>query len=162
MIDKIAIRRQLRRALAPTSRADYNKKYWPKWLENRLTTLAIYGYTDKEYEGPGDCDPVSIKCLREYQKGRSYDAIAGNLGLSRSTVQNYISRALSWVIDNTPDELLINVPVEHTIYRIEGCPHCKGTLIWSDDDACYWCSSCSREFTEDNKPVIKTPENIKI
>lgn len=144
-LDRDAIRKAIRKALLPSTRTpNYQKQHWPKWLEDRLTTLAIYSYSDKN-----DCKQQYIQCLRLFSRGISYHAIARDMGLKRNTVQVYISKALDWVIDNTPDSLLINIPLSHTQYRIGGCPHCqehgfKGDLIWDDTEGRYWCLSCSR------------------
>jgi hypothetical protein len=143
-IDKDAIRKQVKKALSPVSGANYQKQHWPKWLEDRLTTLAIYSFSDKN-----QCNQQHIQCLRYYSSGRDYQTIAVEMNLKRDTVQKYVRLALNWVIDNTPDYLLINIPIEHTNFRLAGCPHCaeqgfKGDLIFDDAEGEYWCLQCGR------------------
>jgi hypothetical protein len=146
--DRKSIRHMLRKSLLPTDRADYSKRYWPKWIEDRLTTLAIYSYSDKE-----QCLPAYMQCLRLYSKGYDYSAIGADCGLKHETVEKYIIKALDWIIDNTPENLLINIPVEHTKYRLKGCPKCHGDLMWDDADGSYWCLACSRTYNETNQPM---------
>ncbi len=150
-LDRSEIRKVLRRALRPAPRANYHKPHWPKWLEDRLTTLAIYGYSDKS-EYPHQ---KAVECLRLYGQGMSYDAIAHNVQLSKGTVQVYISNLIDWIIDSTPIYLLRNIPVENTTYRINGCPHCGGTLAWDESEGEYWCLSCARSFDESNSSTVK-------
>ena len=149
-IDRLAIMRQIRKSLLPNSRANYNKQHWPKWLEDRLTTLAIYGYTDKS-----ECPEKEIQCLKMFSEGLDYKTIAINTKLKPQSVQVYISKALYWIVDNTPDKLLANVPIGQTQYRLKACPHCGGDEMWSDEDGAYWCLSCSRYYNEANQPMIK-------
>jgi hypothetical protein len=148
--DKNAIKKMLRKSLLPNPKANYNKEYWPKWLEDRLTTLAIYSTSDKSL-----CPVNEIECLRRYSAGQDYYTIAVNLRLKPQSVQVYISKALDWVVENTPVPLLANVPISNTEYRLGGCPHCKGDLFWSDADGAYWCTACSRYFDSNNNPIAK-------
>jgi len=141
LIDESEVRRALRRALKPKD-LQYNKKAWSKWLCDRLTILVVYSYTDKSYQYPGDCNPKWIECLREFQRSSNYEHIAFKLHLNVSTVQQYISNALTWIIENTPDNLLSNIPMEQTNFRLRGCPKCKGDLFYDDTEDEYWCLAC--------------------
>ena len=153
-IDRGAIRKALRRALLPSARVpQYQKQYWPKWVEDRLTTLAIYSYTDKT-----KCNPQHIQCLRLFSQGNDYDSIAYEMRLKRRTAEKYIYQALDWIIENTPDNLLVNIPISHSTFRLGGCPHCaeaggSGDLLWDDADGEYYCLMCARRWTESNLSV---------
>jgi hypothetical protein len=153
-LDKTEIKRVMRRSLMPAGRTtSYEKVYWPKWLEDRLTTLAIYGYSDKT-----KCPANEINCLRLMSQGQNYQTIAIQLKLKPQTVRVYIYNALDWIVDHTPANLLANIPVSHTSVRMDGCPHCaennlSGTLLWNDSDGVYWCLSCSRQFDSANRAI---------
>jgi hypothetical protein len=150
-LDRNHIRKQMRRALLPAGRStNYQKTYWPKWLADRLTTLCIYGFSDKSMIQ----NPKKIKCLQLYSEGWKYRAIAINQHVSYETAQVYISDALDWVIDNTPDCLLRNIP--DTSSRL--CPRCadigkEESLLWDDAEGEYWCPSCARRYTDHVKVI---------
>jgi hypothetical protein len=148
-IDRDSIRQMLRKSLKPNSSAKYKShSNWPKWLQDRLTTLAIYSYSNKT-----ECDEKQIMCLRLYSNGYDYNSIARDTKLKKRTVEKYIYLALDWVIDNTPDYLLNNIPTEFTRFRLGACPHCKGDLLWDDTEGQYWCLACARRFNEQNQSV---------
>jgi hypothetical protein len=148
MLDKTVLRKQIMKALLPVQGINYEKKFWPKWVEDRLTTLAIYSYTDKN-----KCNHQYIECLKYRSKGYDYEAIALDMNLKKDTVKKYIRLALDWIIENTPDNLLVNIPI--TRDRLRGCPHCTGTLMWDDSEGNYWCINCSRLFDENNIDITK-------
>jgi hypothetical protein len=150
-IDRSEIKRALRYALRPAPGAKYNKLNWPVWLEDRLTTLSIYGYSDKsEYTVK-----KAVSCLRQYGEGFNYDVIARNTHLNKGTVKNYIGDLLDWIIDSTPPSLLAKVPLEHTDYRLGGCTHCRGDLLYDRDEGEYWCLCCGRRYDDHNNPMTK-------
>lgn len=150
-IDKVAIRKALRRALLPSARVpQYRKTYWPKWVEDRLTTLAIYSFSDK-----AKCNPQHIQCLRLYSSGKDYQAIAIDMGLKTRTVEKYIYQALDWIIENTPDNLLMNIPISHSTFRLAGCGHCGGDLLWDDGEGEYYCLACAHRYSEANLAVSR-------
>lgn len=145
-LDKDAVRKQLIRALSPVSGIRYERQNWPKWLEDRLTTLAIYSYSNKN-----QCNQQHMEALQLFAKGWTYRAIGFHLKVQQETAKKYVRLAVNWVIENTPDYLLINIPVEHTIMRLNGCPHCtemgvKGDLMWDDAEGEYFCLACARRY----------------
>lgn len=157
-IDRDAIRQMLRKALKPNPNAKYkNQQIWPKWLQDRLTTLAIYSFTDKS-----QCELKKIDCLRLFSNGCDYQAIAKDLGIKKRTAEKYIYMALDWVIDNTPDNLLSNIPTEFTNFRLKGCPRCSGDLMWDDTEGEYWCLACAHRYDEQNQPVAIYKSEAKI
>ncbi len=154
-MDKDAIRKALRSALKPSENTHYNKKFWAKWLYDRLTVLAVYSYTDKNYIDRGDMNPKWLECLKEYQKSGDYNQVASKLHLESTTVRQYISNALTWIIDNTPDSLLSSIPLQVTKVRIKGCPKCHGDLIFDDTDQEYWCLACGGRYCNTIVPINK-------
>ena len=136
-IDKAEIRRALRKALRPSPDANYNRQHWPQWLYDRLTTLAIYGASDKI-----NMRHTCTEALRRYSDGQDYNAIAFHMGISKDTSEKYVRIGLNWIIDHTPDYLLINIPTNHTRWRLKACPRCRGDLYLDEIEGSYYCLAC--------------------
>lgn len=145
------LRRALRKALTPKPGCRYEKRHWPKWLEDRLTTLAVYSTANAD-----SMPPDNLRCLQLYGLGWDYQSIGDCVGIKAHSVENNIANALDYIIDHIPFKLLGVIPTPPSVPKMfigKGCTHCGGGLAWEIEDGEYNCTTCSTRFDVHLKPI---------
>ncbi len=150
-LDRDAIRKAIRHDILPCLWANYQKHYWPGELYRRLTTMAVYGYSNKEL-----MSPKIYYRLRLFSAGWTYDEIAAEEGKSVKTIKNSIVNGINWIMANTPDYLLIKIPYLVTDVKKESCPNCGHDLFWDDENDFYYCEMCLNRFDTHLNTTIGT------
>ena len=140
-------KKALRRAFTD-AHFNYGKTHWPEWIYDRLTTLAIYGASDRQ-----SLTGNVRQCLQLYSNGQDYDTIAITLHLSRDSVEVYVSRAIRHIVETTPVFLIVHSPHEINPYLVGSCTACKDDLVWLPEKEYYNCLRCDRKYDDELKPI---------
>ncbi len=149
-ISRRELRSVLKWALRPTSKAiQGHDGRLKQWFEHKLDGAVAWGMADKAKVSERAYTAVKL----HYEKGWPIKIVAANLGVSERTVAIDLNSVMDYVIDNTDPKLVASLKPQVFNWRIGGCQHCGGDLLWEDEQAAYGCIQCSRYFDLEGNPI---------